>query len=607
MVQTNARAARKAAEAAAAAAAAAPGKAQASAPVPGPVTTASEPAVAPPEPKPNDLGSFRRALEKKLREIDSLKRKRDEKGWRALEPTQRSKIEREAELRAQLDSMDADDGGDASATPSKSVPAPVGAPAAAVLGVDSPKFEVGSYLLVDGHRAKVRKLSDDGQVRVQFSDSGEKEWLQPASDTDAKRIGKAGAGDVRSKDAGGAAAAAAPSTVGAATMSSSPRAADSARAVAAAKAAAPPVATTTSAACTHCNRAGHVPRVCPYGLDDDEHMLLCASTAPAAPCFARTFVVPLRRASASFDVTDLRLGRVDVGLRCTSAALFRSQGLRQNARVVLCFAGDSEGGGGPLMLPSGAEERAAALASTRASARLVTVDGALVRDLRPDESNLAKRIRAVSDAEGAAAADAEATAARAACLRAFSSGTPAADDGPLGLWSRGERRGLASRAGDLLDALELSLAPQPLPASTAATLATARSAPVLLLLNAAGQFIGDLCQSLATDPAGPPSSVVVLLGDDRGLSEVEERRVRGLAAKAGAVVHTCSLGGETLFASHSIVIVHHYLDRVLHSCATRPPRTLARGGGGGGGGGGAKGGRGGGHAGEYGRGAGGKR
>jgi hypothetical protein len=218
------------------------------------------------------------------------------------------------------------------------------------------------------------------------------------------------------------------------------------------------------------------------------------------------------------------------------------------------------------------------------------VDGALVRDLRPDESNLAKRIRAVSDAEGAAAADAEATAARAACLRAFSSGTPAADDGPLGLWSRGERRGLASRAGDLLDALELSLAPQPSPAATAATLATARSAPVLLLLNAAGQFIGDLCQSLATDPAGPPSSVVVLLGDDRGLSEVEERRVRGLAAKAGAVVHTCSLGGETLFASHSIVIVHHYLDRVLHSCATRPPRTLARGGGGGGGGGGRRGG-----------------
>ena len=38
------------------------------------------------------------------------------------------------------------------------------------------------------------------------------------------------------------------------------------------------------------------------------------------------------------------------------------------------------------------------------------------------------------------------------------------------------------------------------------------------------------------------------------------------------------------FASHSIVLVHHHLDRYLHSCVTRPPRQLVRGGGNGNGG-----------------------
>ena len=52
-------------------------------------------------------------------------------------------------------------------------------------------------------------------------------------------------------------------------------------------------------------------------------------------------------------------GRVDVGLRCVSCALFRSQSLRQNARVLLCF---------------GVPEAAEAGAGT-AGPRVVEVDG----------------------------------------------------------------------------------------------------------------------------------------------------------------------------------------------------------------------------------------
>ena len=55
--------------------------------------------------------------------------------------------------------------------------------------------------------------------------------------------------------------------------------------------------------------------------------------------------------------------------------------------------------------------------------------------------------------------------------------------------------------------------------------------------------------------------------------------MRAVAAAAGARVRAVSLGGDMLFASHAIVLVHHYLDRLAHSCLARPPREYARGGG----------------------------
>ena len=111
------------------------------------------------------------------------------------------------------------------------------------------------------------------------------------------------------------------------------------------------------------------------------------------------------------------------------------------------------------------------------------------------------------------------------------------------------------------------------------TATTGRAPPILLLLTAGGEFLGDLCTELAA-AAQPPSGVVVLLGDDRGLSDAEEREVLRLAAARGAPVRRASLGEDVLFASHAIVLVHHYLDRALHSCAVKPPRELVRGGGG---------------------------
>ena len=318
-------------------------------------------------------------------------------------------------------------------------------------------------------------------------------------------------------------------------------------------------------ACNHCGRIGHAPRVCTYGLAEDESFLLCRGTQPASPCFPRTFIVPLRRAAPNFDPDALRDGRVDVGLRCVSSGLFRSQSLRQNSRVLLCFG-----------VPE-AEAEASSSSSSSGPPRVVEVDGALVRDLRPDELSLAKRIRAVSDSAGGARAAAARSEAAQATAQSAQQREADADDGPVGLWSRGETRGLSSMPGEMLDALKYALS-------------SAGSPPMLLLLNANGQFIGDLCSELASNAASTSSTnplsggVVVLLGDDRGLSSDEERQVLALAEKRGSLVKTVSLGEDVLFASHSIVLVHHYLDRALHSCLVKAPRQLVRGGGKGGGG-----------------------
>jgi len=47
-----------------------------------------------------------------------------------------------------------------------------------------------------------------------------------------------------------------------------------------------------------------------------------------------------------------------------------------------------------------------------------------------------------------------------------------------------------------------------------------------------------------------------------------------LAAAAAAPIFRVSLGPVVLFASHSIVLLHHYLDKHAHACKLRTPRDL---------------------------------
>ena len=136
--------------------------------------------------------------------------------------------------------------------------------------------------------------------------------------------------------------------------------------------------------CHYCGAYGHIARACTLGKTsrrEDSFIFCDAPVAGASRCFSRRFVVPLHRAGAGVDLEDLRAGRVDVGCRCASAAFFRSQSLRHNTELRLCF-GDE---------------------------RTVCVSGALVRNLTPDERCIAARLHLAlgsdGDAEGAGQGD----------------------------------------------------------------------------------------------------------------------------------------------------------------------------------------------------------
>ena len=68
--------------------------------------------------------------------------------------------------------------------------------------------------------------------------------------------------------------------------------------------------------------------------------------------------------------------------------------------------------------------------------------------------------------------------------------------------------------------------------------------------------------------------IIVVLGDDRGLLPEDEAMVSRVAKEYEARTFRVSLGPVVLFASHSIVLLHHYLDKLCHACKLRTPRDL---------------------------------
>ncbi|KAK3268277.1 hypothetical protein CYMTET_23210 [Cymbomonas tetramitiformis] len=93
--------------------------------------------------------------------------------------------------------------------------------------------------------------------------------------------------------------------------------------------------------CGYCGKKGHISRRCTHGGSESEQFLLCtAARGGRGPCecFVRRFIVPLHCAHPHFQVgAPAETGRMDVGCRCVTAALFRSQSFRYNTDLRLCL------------------------------------------------------------------------------------------------------------------------------------------------------------------------------------------------------------------------------------------------------------------------------
>ena len=83
----------------------------------------------------------------------------------------------------------------------------------------------------------------------------------------------------------------------------------------------------------------------------------------------------------------------------------------------------------------------------------------------------------------------------------------------------------------------------------------------------------DLCQELVDlSTQSRPQSLIVVLGDDRGISPETESELEAMVTARSGTLRKISLGGDVLFASHCIVLLQHYLDKHVHQCSKADPR-----------------------------------
>lgn len=286
--------------------------------------------------------------------------------------------------------------------------------------------------------------------------------------------------------------------------------------------------------CNYCGSPDHLQRNCTLGssLRREHQFLRCSQHGG---CFIRRFVCPLHRAKLDFRLDNLAEGRVDVAGRLMTAALMASQRVRHNSELWMPFLGDA---------PS--------------PCQTVCVTGGLIRGLHPSETRNAARIRDAIDEQQRLADDhshARGDNHGSSSAAAAAISTTAACDLPLHL------RGITVLDGGFEVCLRRALE---------RSRQGGTRAPLLLLEQGAPPIASVLSELSAAMTTATLQDLVIVLGDDIGLSPIEVEcatRIGDEAGGGGAVIRA-SLGGGCLLASQCIVILHHYLD-ALHACPER--------------------------------------
>ena len=214
------------------------------------------------------------------------------------------------------------------------------------------------------------------------------------------------------------------------------------------------------------------------------------------------------------------------------------------------------------------------------SPRTVRIDGATAKHLRPAERELgALLLRLLQPAGGAGRNPRKLTKAQRkgqqAPLRpSFPQREPTdAEVAEAKAWEERSRRclvGLSASEEDLEQSITAAVA------EAASVSSTSIGPPLVLILDEAAPLIDDPAADWRGRTGG---GVVVLLGDNRGLDISEEAIATKLEENGKAVVRRVSLGPVPLLGSHCIVLLHHYLDKLAHTCQNAHAHPRGPGGG----------------------------
>lgn len=180
------------------------------------------------------------------------------------------------------------------------------------------------------------------------------------------------------------------------------------------------------------------------------------------------------------------------------------------------------------------------------------VSGSLVRGLVPDERELALRVRKCLDA-----------------LLFVNCEAPDPVKDPEG-WCKSELRGIEARERSTLKALKAALQ-----AKESRDLHRGYGRIIMIVLTAEGMPVAEACRQIRNGPA--LAGVVTVVGDHRGSTEEEVSAYCGVAHQVDAEVLQVSIGGDTLLASHAIVILTHYFDEMMHRCEVARQIDYSRG------------------------------